>query len=36
MAGDPKLRSLRALYQSVYTKYVAGAKEEEKARLSDG
>lgn len=28
MAGDPKLRNLRALYQNVYTKYVQDAKRE--------
>ena len=36
MAGDPKLRSLRALYQNVYSKYVESAKEELKARPNDG
>ena len=36
MAGDPKLRSLRALYQNVYSKYVNEAKEELKARDGDG
>lgn len=30
MAGDPKLRSFRALYQIIYTKYIDKAKEEQK------
>lgn len=30
MAGDPKLRNLRALYQNVYSKYVQEAKKEVK------
>ena len=30
MAGDPKLRNLRALYQNVYSRYVQEAKKEAK------
>ena len=30
MAGDPKLRNLRALYQNVYSKYVQEAKKGER------
>lgn len=36
MAGDPKLRNLRAIYQSVYTKYVNISKVEQKERNGNG
>jgi len=36
MAGDPKLRNLRAIYQSVYTKYVQISKDEQKERDKNG
>ena len=31
ITGDPKLRSLRALYQQIYSKYIAEAKRKEAA-----
>ena len=36
IGGDPKLRSLRAIYQSVYSKYIEQSKIEQKARDMNG